>query len=155
MLTKENIKVQVASVRVDTISKSLAEGLLKLGAKSITMAVETGSKKLRDTINKKVSNETIFNSIQTIYDAGFKQIKLYGMVGLPFETDDDLKQLLETKPDIILLGTGEKSVILPATKIAVLLEKQYHVECMNSVAACRTYTILIAEGRKVVAGLII
>ncbi|EKD77127.1 MAG: hypothetical protein ACD_42C00472G0003 [uncultured bacterium] len=70
-------------------------------------------------------------------------------------TDDDLKQLLETKPDIILLGTGEKSVILPATKIAVLLEKQYHVECMNSVAACRTYTILIAEGRKVVAGLII
>ena len=110
LLTKENIKVQVASVRVDTISKSLAEGLLKLGAKSITMAVETGSKKLRDTINKKVSNETIFNSIQTIYDAGFKQIKLYGMVGLPFETDDDLKQTIDLLKEIKLKNKTKKLV---------------------------------------------
>lgn len=70
-------------------------------------------------------------------------------------TDDDLLLLLVDNPDIILLGTGEKSTILPAKKLAILLEKQYHIECMNTAAACRTYTILAAEGRKVVAGLII
>lgn len=92
---KSKINVQIASVRADTISKHLTEGLFKLGAKSITMAVETGSEKLRDIINKKVSNETIFNSIQTIYNAGFKSIKLYGMVGLPFETQDDLEETVK------------------------------------------------------------
>ena len=59
------------------------------------MAVETGSQRLRDIINKKVSNETIFNSIQTIYNAGFNSIKLYGMVGLPYETEDDLNKTVE------------------------------------------------------------
>lgn len=90
-----NLQVQIASVRADTISKPLAEGLFKLGAKSLTMAVETGSEKLRDIINKKVSNKTILNSIQTIYNTGFNSIKLYGIVGLPEETDDDLKQTVD------------------------------------------------------------
>lgn len=70
-------------------------------------------------------------------------------------TDTDLLQLLELKPEIILIGTGERSVILPAKKLSPLLKKQFHVECMNTKAACRTYTILISEGRKIVAGLII
>lgn len=70
-------------------------------------------------------------------------------------TESDLLQILELKPDIILIGTGEKSVILPAKKLTPLLEKQFHVECMNTAAACRVYTILVSEGRKVAAGLII
>lgn len=86
------LNVQIASIRADTVSKNLAEGLFKLGAKSITMAVETGSEKLRNVINKKVSNNTITSSIQTIYNAGFNSIKLYGMVGLPFETQGDIEE---------------------------------------------------------------
>lgn len=95
LLSCTDTQVQIASVRADTISKNLAEGLFKLGAKSITMAVETGSPRLRDIINKKVSNETITNSIQTIYDAGFNSIKLYGMVGLPHETQEDLEETIK------------------------------------------------------------
>lgn len=70
-------------------------------------------------------------------------------------SNDDLLIFLELNPEIILLGTGERSVILPAKKLTSLLEKQFHIECMNTAAACRTYTLLIAEGRKVVAGLIL
>lgn len=70
-------------------------------------------------------------------------------------TDADLLKLLACKPDIILLGTGDKSVILPSNRLAVLLEKQFHVECMNTAAACRTFTILSSENRNVVAGLIL
>lgn len=70
-------------------------------------------------------------------------------------TNADLLQLLELEPEIILIGTGDNSVILSAKKLKPLLEKQFHVECMNTKAACRTYTVLVSEGRKVVAGLII
>jgi len=90
LLTKKNLSVQIASIRADTISQKITNGLHKLGAKSLTMAVETGSERLRDIINKKVNNETIKNSIDTIYNAGFNSVKLYGMVGLPGETQDDL-----------------------------------------------------------------
>lgn len=70
-------------------------------------------------------------------------------------TETDLQLLLTSKPEIILLGTGQHSTILPAKKLACLFEKNYHVECMNTAAACRTYTLLIAEGRQVVAGLLL
>lgn len=106
LLKKSSVlNVQIASVRADTISKFLAEGLFKLGARSITMAVETGSERLRNIINKKVSNETIKSSIQTIYNAGFKSIKLYGMVGLPFETQDDLNETIKFLKNL-KSGTG-------------------------------------------------
>lgn len=110
LLTKKEINVQIASVRADTISKKIADGLHKLGTKSVTMAVETGSERLRDTINKKVNNETIINSIQTIYDAGFSSIKLYGMVGLPSETEDDLNQTVDFLKKVKLKNKTKKLI---------------------------------------------
>lgn len=89
------LQVQIASVRADSITKKIAEGLFTLGSKSLTMAVETGSQRLRDIINKKVNNETIIKSIETIYNSGINSIKLYGMVGLPNETDDDLNETIK------------------------------------------------------------
>ena len=100
LLTNNDIQVQIASIRADTISTKITEGLYKLGAKSLTMAVETGSERLRDIINKKVNNGTIIKSIQTIYNAGFNSIKLYGMVGLPHETDSDLKETVSFLKEI-------------------------------------------------------
>ncbi len=91
----KSLHVQIASVRADSITKKIADGLFTLGSKSLTMAVETGSQRLRDIINKKVSNETIIKSIETIYNSGINSIKLYGMVGLPNETDDDLNETIK------------------------------------------------------------
>ena|SRR3990167_6918079 len=100
------------------------------------------------TINKEIyTRSVIISPNKLITDWKPRSVELI--------TDDDLLLLLIDHPEIILLGTGERSTILPAKKLAVLLEKQYHIECMNTAAACRTYTILAAEGRKVVAGLII
>lgn len=70
-------------------------------------------------------------------------------------TAEDLLMLSAFKPEIILLGTGKKSKILPADVLAPLLNQQYNVECMSTAAACRTYAVLSSEGRHVVAGLII
>jgi radical SAM superfamily enzyme YgiQ (UPF0313 family) len=107
-ITSPDLQVQIASVRADTISKKLAEGLHKLGSKSLTMAIETGSDRLREIINKKVSRETILNSIQTIYDSGFNSIKLYGMAGIPQETDDDLNETIKLLKEIKAKNKGKK-----------------------------------------------
>lgn len=100
------LHVQIASVRADTISKKLADGLHALGVKSVTMAIESGSDKIREIINKKVSKETILNSIKTIYDSGIKSVKLYGMVGLPQETDDDINETISFLKTLKLTNKG-------------------------------------------------
>ena len=70
-------------------------------------------------------------------------------------TDADLTLLLKHHPEIILIGTGSNGIILPASTLRVLHEQQFQVECMNTPAACRTFTALAADGRHVVAGLIL
>lgn len=104
----DGIQVQIASVRADTISKNLAESLFKLGSKSVTMAIESGSDKIRELINKKVSKETIVNSIQTIYDSGISSVKLYGMVGLPQEEENDLFETINLLKEIKTKNKGKR-----------------------------------------------
>lgn len=106
--TSSPLHVQIASVRADTISKKLADGLHILGVKSVTMAIESGSDKIRGIINKKVSKETILNSIQTIYDSGISSIKLYGMVGIPQETNDDLDETIRFLKEIKTKNKGKR-----------------------------------------------
>lgn len=68
---------------------------------------------------------------------------------------NDLMAFLSLSPEIILIGTGKKSIILSPEILAPLIERHYNVECMSTEAACRTYAVLSAEGRNVAAGLII
>lgn len=63
-------------------------------------------------------------------------------------------QLEATQPDVIILGTGPKQRFVHPKLISSLTEKRIGVECMDSQAACRTYNILMAEGRKVALALI-
>ncbi|HTD03186.1 Mth938-like domain-containing protein [Undibacterium sp.] len=64
-------------------------------------------------------------------------------------------QLEATKPDVVILGTGSKQRFVHPKLITVLTEKRIGVECMDNQAACRTYNILMAEGRKVALALIL
>jgi len=84
-------KVQVASVRASTVDKTMCQSLVELGVKNLTIAIESGSSRLRDIINKKLPEEFIFGAAKSAYQAGMKQIKLYGMVGLPHEQDEDIQ----------------------------------------------------------------
>ena len=68
---------------------------------------------------------------------------------------DNLLPLLEFKPDIVILGTGEKQVFPPIESYAPLLQKGIGVEVMDSAAATRTYNLLLADGRRVLAALIV
>ena len=66
-----------------------------------------------------------------------------------------LQPLLDMQPELVLLGTGETLKFPPVQHYACLIEQNIGVEIMDSAAACRTYNILLAEGRKVAAGIIV
>ena len=69
-------------------------------------------------------------------------------------TADDFVQVNSTKPDVVILGTGVRQRFIHPKLIAVLTSQRIGVECMDNQAACRTYNILMAEGRKVALALI-
>jgi radical SAM superfamily enzyme YgiQ (UPF0313 family) len=81
----------VSSIRLETITPITAELLFKGGQKTLTIAPEAGSERLRKVINKQCSDETIINAVEIAFKAGIKKIKLYFMIGLPTETDEDIK----------------------------------------------------------------
>ena len=83
-------KLQVASVRASTVTSEMTDLLAKCGVKNLTIAIESGSQRLRDIINKKLPEEYIFSATKYARESGLKSVKLYGMVGLPYETDEDI-----------------------------------------------------------------
>jgi radical SAM superfamily enzyme YgiQ (UPF0313 family) len=82
--------ISPASLRLDDLTPTLLRLLRRSGERTITIAPETGSDRLRRVINKTVTNEEILAAAEMIFAAGFENLKLYYMIGLPTEVDEDL-----------------------------------------------------------------
>ncbi len=82
--------ISPASLRLDDLTPTILDLLRRSGERTITIAPETGSDRLRRVINKTVTNDEILNAAEMIFAAGFENLKLYFMIGLPTETDEDL-----------------------------------------------------------------
>ena len=82
--------ISPASLRLDDLTPTILDLLHRSGEKTITIAPEVGSDRLRRVINKTVTNEEILQAAEMIFAAGFENLKLYFMIGLPTETDADL-----------------------------------------------------------------
>jgi len=82
--------ISPASLRLDDLTESIVRTLRASGERTITIAPETGSDRLRRVINKTVTNDEILDRAELIFANGFENLKLYYMLGLPTETDDDL-----------------------------------------------------------------
>jgi radical SAM superfamily enzyme YgiQ (UPF0313 family) len=87
--------ISPASLRLDDLTPTIIRLLRESGEKTITIAPETGSDRLRRVINKTVTNEEILCAAETIFSSGMENLKLYFMIGLPTETDDDLVAIRE------------------------------------------------------------
>jgi radical SAM superfamily enzyme YgiQ (UPF0313 family) len=82
--------ISPASLRLDDLTAPIVQMLRESGERSITIAPETGSDRLRRVINKTVTNQEILDAAELIFANGMENLKLYYMIGLPSETDDDL-----------------------------------------------------------------
>ncbi len=89
-LLEMGYSISPASLRLDDLTEPIVRMLRESGERSITIAPETGSDRLRRVINKTVTNAEILEKAELIFASGIENLKLYYMIGLPTETDDDL-----------------------------------------------------------------
>ncbi|KAM3099647.1 TIGR03960 family B12-binding radical SAM protein [Phormidesmis sp. 146-12] len=95
-LKNENISLSLPSQRVDRFDENIAHILGGTRQGSLTFAPEAGTQRMRDIINKGLTNEELLRGVKTAFDQGWDKIKLYFMIGLPGETDVDVLGIAET-----------------------------------------------------------
>lgn len=98
---KEKINLSLPSLRVDNFSESLLEKIKKVRKSGLTFAAEGGTQRLRDVINKNVTEEEIMNTCTIAFKGGYSAVKLYFMMGLPTETDEDIVGIAELAQRIV------------------------------------------------------
>ncbi|NLK07223.1 MAG: TIGR03960 family B12-binding radical SAM protein [Firmicutes bacterium] len=98
------IAISLPSLRVDTFSVGLADEIQNQRRTSLTFAPEAGSQRLRDVINKNVTEADLFSAAEAAFKAGWDTIKLYFMIGLPSETMDDVAGISELVQQVLRLG---------------------------------------------------
>lgn len=88
----DQVRLSIASVRTNTVTEKLTSTLVKHDTRSITIAVESGSARLRRIVNKKLEDEEIVQAAINAKAGGLSGLKLYGMVGIPGEEPEDVEQ---------------------------------------------------------------
>lgn len=93
-LRQMGAEISISSLRVAPLSRVLIQALAEGGSRSITFAPEAGSQRLREKINKCVSHDAIIAATESAAQHGFEMLKLYFMLGLPGESDEDVQQMI-------------------------------------------------------------
>lgn len=86
----ERVSVSLPSLRIDSFSVDIAKEVQAVRKSGLTFAPEAGSQKMRDVINKGVTEEDLMNAVGAAFASGWSSVKLYFMIGLPYETDEDV-----------------------------------------------------------------
>lgn len=87
---KTHTAIALPSLRVDSFSPALIDKVSRIKKSGLTFAPEAGSQRLRNVINKNITEAEVLNTCRAAFESGYTQVKLYFMCGLPTETDDDL-----------------------------------------------------------------
>ena len=93
-IRSKDMRYSCASLRADSLTQAVVDGLADSGQKTITIAPETGSERLRRVINKGISEEHLQNAATLSAKSGIQHMRLYIMIGLPTETDEDIEAMV-------------------------------------------------------------
>lgn len=97
----EKVNLSLPSLRIDNFSLDLMQKVQEVRKSSLTFAAEAGTQRLRDVINKNLTEENILNGCKMAFDGGWDKVKLYFMLGLPTETEEDLKGIAHLAEKIV------------------------------------------------------
>lgn len=98
---EQNINLSLPSLRIDNFSEELLSKIAKVRKSGLTFAPEAGTQRLRDVINKNITEENIFDSCKIAFEGGYTSVKLYFMLGLPTETMEDCEGIIELAQKIV------------------------------------------------------
>ncbi|MBQ6555125.1 MAG: radical SAM protein, partial [Firmicutes bacterium] len=108
---KNNISLSLPSLRIDNFSLSLMNKVQKVRKTGLTFAPEAGTQRMRDVINKGITEEEILNGAQIALRNGYKSIKLYFMIGLPYEEAEDIEGIPLLAQKILTKGAGQSLTV--------------------------------------------
>jgi len=103
-LEKDKISLSLPSMRPKGLTKHVTDSILRVRKTGFTIVPEAGTERLRKVINKNLSDEEIWDAVSTAFSQGWRMLKLYFMVGLPTEQDEDLRGIVEMVNNIISMG---------------------------------------------------
>ena len=104
---RDNIALSLPSLRVDSLDPEWFEQIKRVRKTGFTIAPEAGNDRLRGSINKALTNQDILRMARAVYGAGWNLIKLYFMIGLPGETEEDLKDIIRLSKEVIRCAGGK------------------------------------------------
>lgn len=99
--SKENISLSLPSMRVDGFSDDILSKLKSVRKSGLTFAPEAGSQRMRDVINKNVTEEELISTCSVAFEGGYSTVKLYFMIGLPTETMDDVADIAHLAQKVV------------------------------------------------------
>ena len=99
------IGVSLPSLRVDAFSIDLANEVQKVRKTTLTLAPEAGTQKMRDIINKNITEEQLLEAVQAAFESGWNSLKLYFMFGLPYEEEEDLAGIIRMLKEVKAVGS--------------------------------------------------
>ena len=146
-------RTSVSSIRIPAVTEGVLEALHASGDRSITLAPETGSDALRVKLNKPIPNSLLLEKVRMIFRAGFTQLKLYFLVGVPGETMDDVGSILTLAEECraIMLEEASRTGVIGHIHLGtnILVPKPYTAwqrEPMDEVASLRKKLALLKRG---------
>jgi radical SAM-linked protein len=101
---KERVSISLPSLRVGTLTPAMIEAIAETRKTGFTLAPEAGTERLRRVINKPVSDLDLMDAVETIFRNGWSVLKLYFMIGLPTETNEDLDGIIRLCKELLALG---------------------------------------------------
>lgn len=114
-LERRNVSLSVSSLRASGVTESLAREIARVRKTGFTIAPEAGTQRMRDVINKNITEQDVMNSCSVAFEAGWSAMKMYFMIGLPTETDDDVTGIAELGRKVRELGKNKYNKNVKAT----------------------------------------
>ena len=129
-LSNRGIRVSIPSQRLDSFGVEMAAAVGGGKKGGLTFAPEAGSQRLRDVINKNVTEEDLERAARNAFEQGWRRCKLYFMMGLPTETDEDIVGIVRAAERVLeigreVVGRGVKSGVTVSISVAVFVPKSY------------------------------
>ena len=114
-LERRNVSFSVSSLRASGVTESLAREIARVRKTGFTIAPEAGTQRMRDVINKNITEQDVMNSCSVAFEEGWSAMKMYFMIGLPTETDDDVTGIAELGRKVRELGKNKYNKNVKAT----------------------------------------
>ena len=124
---KERVNISLPSLRIDAFSLDVMSQVQDVKKSSLTFAPEAGSQRMRDVINKGLTEEDIFSGAMEAFNGGWNRVKLYFMLGLPGETYDDIEGIAKLSNDIAALYYTIPKDKRPGARVDVVSSTSFFV----------------------------